>query len=51
VSKAVQSFKSEYLLDFVNIVDAADDEETLDEPTGTFDGSPYHKCLRDCRGR
>ena len=32
VSKAVQSFKSEYLLDFVNIVDAADDEETLDEP-------------------
>lgn len=32
VSKAVQSFKSEYLLDFVNIVDADDDEETLDEP-------------------
>lgn len=20
-------------------------------PTGTLDGSPYHKCLRDCRGR
>ena len=32
VSKAVQSFKSEYLLDFVNIVDADDDEDTLDEP-------------------
>ena len=32
VSRAVQAFKSEYLLDFVNIVDAADDEETLDEP-------------------
>ena len=32
VSKAVQSFKSEYLLDFVNIVDSEDDEETLDEP-------------------
>ena len=32
VSKAVQSFKSEYLLDFVNIVDADDDKETLDEP-------------------
>ncbi len=31
VSRAVQAFKSEYLLDFVNIVDAADDEETLDE--------------------
>ena len=31
-SKAVQSFKSEYLLDFVNIVDADDDAETLDEP-------------------
>ena len=32
MSRAVQAFKSEYLLDFVNIVDAADDEETLDEP-------------------
>ena len=32
VSKAVQAFKSEYLLDFVNIVDADDDAETLDEP-------------------
>ena len=32
VSRAVQAFKSEYLLDFVNIVDANDDEETLDEP-------------------
>lgn len=32
VSRAVQAFKGEYLLDFVNIVDAADDEETLDEP-------------------
>ena len=32
VSKAVQAFKSEYLLDFVNIVDADDDEETMDEP-------------------
>lgn len=32
VSRAVQAFKSEYLLDFVNIIDAADDEETLDEP-------------------
>lgn len=32
VSKAVQAFKSEYLLDFVNIVDADDDTETLDEP-------------------
>jgi hypothetical protein len=21
-------------------------DETL--PTGTFDGSPFHKCLRDC---
>lgn len=31
-SKAVQSFKSEYLLDFVNIVDSDDDDETLDEP-------------------
>ena len=31
-ARAVQSFKSEYLLDFVNIVDADDDEETLDEP-------------------
>ena len=32
VSRAVQAFKDEYLLDFVNIVDANDDEETLDEP-------------------
>ena len=32
LSRAVQAFKSEYLLDFVNIVDANDDEETLDEP-------------------
>lgn len=32
VSRAVQAFKSEYLLDFVNIVDANDDEETMDEP-------------------
>lgn len=32
VSRAVQAFKCEYLLDFVNIVDAEDDEETLDEP-------------------
>ena len=32
VSRAVQAFKSEYLLDFVNIVDADDDEETMDEP-------------------
>lgn len=32
VGKAVQAFKSEYLLDFVNIVDADDDKETLDEP-------------------
>lgn len=32
VNRAVQAFKSEYLLDFVNIVDAEDDEETLDEP-------------------
>ena len=32
VSRAIQAFKSEYLLDFVNIVDANDDEETLDEP-------------------
>ena len=32
MSRAVQAFKSEYLLDFVNIVDAAEDEETLDEP-------------------
>ena len=32
VSKAVQAFKSEYLLDFVNIVDADDDQETMDEP-------------------
>ena len=32
IGKAVQSFKSEYLLDFVNIVDANDDTETLDEP-------------------
>ena len=32
VGKAVQAFKSEYLLDFVNIVDADDDAETLDEP-------------------
>ena len=32
VSKAVQAFKNEYLLDFVNIVDADDDAETLDEP-------------------
>ncbi len=32
VSRAVQSFKDEYLLDFVNIVDAADDETTMDEP-------------------
>ena len=32
MSRAVQAFKSEYLLDFVNIGDAADDEETLDEP-------------------
>jgi len=31
-SRAVQAFKDEYLLDFVNIVDANDDEETLDEP-------------------
>jgi len=31
-SRAVQSFKDEYLLDFVNIVDADDDAETLDEP-------------------
>ncbi len=31
VSRAVQAFKSEYLLDFVNIVDANDNEETLDE--------------------
>ena len=31
VSRAVQAFKSEYLLDFVNIVDADDDEETMDE--------------------
>ena len=32
VGKAVQAFKSEYLLDFVNIVDVDDDAETLDEP-------------------
>lgn len=32
MSRAVQAFRSEYLLDFVNIVDANDDEETLDEP-------------------
>ncbi len=32
IGRAVQAFKSEYLLDFVNIVDADDDEETLDEP-------------------
>lgn len=32
VSRAVQAFKSEYLLDFVNIVDANEEEETLDEP-------------------
>ena len=32
VSRAVQSFKSEYLLDFVNIVDADEDDETFDEP-------------------
>ena len=32
VSRAIQAFKSEYLLDFVNIVDANDDEEALDEP-------------------
>lgn len=32
VAKAVQSFKGEYLLDFVNIVDADDDREALDEP-------------------
>ena len=32
LSRAVQAFKSEYLLDFVNIIDANDDEETLDEP-------------------
>lgn len=32
MSRAVQAFKDEYLLDFVNIVDANDDEETLDEP-------------------
>lgn len=32
VSRAVQAFKGEYLLDFVNIVDANDDEETIDEP-------------------
>ena len=32
VTRAVQAFKDEYLLDFVNIVDANDDEETLDEP-------------------
>ena len=31
VSRAVQAFKSEYLLDFVNIVNATDDEETLDK--------------------
>ena len=30
--RAVQAFKDEYLLDFVNIVDANDGEETLDEP-------------------
>lgn len=32
VSRAIQAFKGEYLLDFVNIVDAEDEEETLDEP-------------------
>jgi len=32
VNRAIQAFKSEYLLDFVNIVDAEDDEATLDEP-------------------
>ncbi|MBP5586108.1 MAG: DUF1016 family protein [Lentisphaeria bacterium] len=32
VPRTIQAFKSEYLLDFVNIVDANDDEETLDEP-------------------
>jgi len=32
VNRAVQAFKGEYLLDFVNIVDGDDDSETLDEP-------------------
>ena len=32
LSRAVQAFKGEYLLDFVNIVDANDEEETIDEP-------------------
>ena len=45
VSKAVQAFKSEYLLDFVNIVDADDDEETMDEPEWMMEMVPWGQTL------
>lgn len=37
VSRAVQAFRSEYLLDFVNIVDLNETEEERDEPEWMMD--------------